>query len=81
VTGTWTDFRGNAVDEPQKPEGPPRSKRGLVLANALRDLRFRDEQFRAFVASIGPSRRPTLNFLHVLLPHHPWRYLPSQRAE
>jgi hypothetical protein len=79
VTGTWTDFRGSAVDEPQQPEGPLRSKRGLVLANALRDLRFRDEQFRAFVASIGPSRRPTLNFLHVLLPHHPWRYLPSGR--
>jgi hypothetical protein len=79
VTGTWTDFRGSAVDEPQKPDGPARSKRGLVLANALRDLRFRDEQFRAFVSSVGPSPRPTLNFLHVLLPHHPWRYLPSGR--
>jgi hypothetical protein len=79
VTGTWTDFRGSAVDEPQEPEGPVRSKRWLVLANALRDLRFRDEQFRAFVASVGPSPRPTLNFLHVLLPHHPWRYLPSGR--
>jgi Sulfatase len=79
VTGTWTDFRGSAVDEPHQPGRPLRSKRGLVLANALRDLRFRDEQFRAFVASIGPSSRPTLNFLHVLLPHHPWRYLPSGR--
>jgi hypothetical protein len=80
VTGTWTNIRGSAVGERQGPEGPVlHSKRWLVRANALRDLRFRDGQFRAFVASISPSPRPTLNFLHVLLPHHPWRYLPSGR--
>jgi hypothetical protein len=80
VTGTWTDFRGSAVDEPQGPEAAVvHSKRWLVRANALRDLRFRGERFRAFEASIGPSPRPTLNFLHILLPHHPWRYLPSGR--
>lgn len=45
--------------------------------NALHDLKNRDEEFRAFVASIHLVRRPTLWFLHTLLPHHPWRYLPS----
>ena len=25
----------------------------------------------------GPSDRPTMHFLHLLLPHAPWRYLPS----
>jgi hypothetical protein len=45
--------------------------------NALHDLKNRDEEFRAFVASIEPASEPTLWFLHTLLPHHPWRYLPS----
>jgi hypothetical protein len=46
-------------------------------ANALNDLKERDEEFRTFVASIEPTSEPTLWFLHTLLPHHPWRYLPS----
>ena len=33
--------------------------------------------FREFVASIQPSPKPTLHFLHILLPHAPWVYLPS----
>ena len=34
-------------------------------------------RFRRAVASIRPSRRPTLTFMHVLLPHEPLQYLPS----
>jgi len=45
--------------------------------NALHDLKDRDEDFRTFVGSIEPTSQPTLWFLHTLLPHHPWRYLPS----
>ena len=30
-----------------------------------------------FVRSIGPRARPALHFLHVLLPHAPYEYLPS----
>jgi Sulfatase len=30
-----------------------------------------------FVASVGPRPRPALHFLHVLLPHAPYEYLPS----
>jgi hypothetical protein len=33
--------------------------------------------FADFVKSIQPRSRPTLNFLHVLLPHAPWEFLPS----
>ncbi len=34
-----------------------------------------------FVSSISASdRRPTLYFLHLLLPHAPWRYLPDGRV-
>ncbi len=30
-----------------------------------------------FVNSLQPSTRPRLDFLHVLLPHFPWHYLPT----
>ena len=35
------------------------------------------DRFQRFLAGLRPSDKPTLNFLHLLLPHHPWRYLPS----
>jgi Sulfatase len=35
-------------------------------------LRFND-----FLAGLEDTRRPTLHFLHLLLPHKPWRYQPS----
>ncbi len=33
-----------------------------------------------FLAKVGDEDRPTLDFLHVLAPHRPWRRLPSGRA-
>src|SRR6266545_4847679 len=39
------------------------------------------ERFDRFVSSISAAdRQPTLYFLHVLLPHAPWRYLPDGRV-
>jgi hypothetical protein len=37
----------------------------------------RPAYFRRFVSSLRPSRRPTLNVVHVLLPHGHWIFLPS----
>jgi Sulfatase len=34
-------------------------------------------RFNDFLAGLRASDRPTLHFLHLLLPHQPWRYLPS----
>jgi len=36
-------------------------------------------RFRQFVTGVAgtPDDRPDLHFLHLLLPHTPWRYLPS----
>lgn len=42
--------------------------------------RLNDNQparFTAFLAGLRPSDRPTLHFLHLLMPHAPWAYLPS----
>ncbi len=41
----------------------------------------REQEFERFVASIRPHEggQPSLNFLHVLLPHGPWLHFPSQR--
>jgi hypothetical protein len=35
------------------------------------------ERFTSFMKGLQPTDRPTLHFLHLLLPHGPWRYLPS----
>jgi hypothetical protein len=34
-------------------------------------------RFNDFLAGLEASDRPTMHFLHILLPHQPWRYLPS----
>lgn len=39
----------------------------------------RADQARRFAASLGRGARPGLFFLHVLLPHHPWEFLPDGR--
>lgn len=33
--------------------------------------------FREFIESIGPTKKPTLFYIHSLLPHQPWIYLPD----
>ena len=40
----------------------------------------RDAEVQEFVDSLRPSARPTFSFLHVLLPHHPWEYLPDGKS-
>lgn len=39
----------------------------------------RDAQFRHFLNCIDGSPRQTLHFMHTVLPHVPWCYLPSGR--
>jgi hypothetical protein len=43
-------------------------------------LSKRIARFRATVRSIRPARQPLLVFHHQILPHQPWRYLPSGRG-
>ncbi len=34
-------------------------------------------RFTSFLRGLAPAPRPTLHFLHLLMPHPPWAYLPS----
>jgi hypothetical protein len=38
------------------------------------------ERFTSFLAGLEPTAQPRLSFLHLLLPHSPYRYLPSGRG-
>ncbi len=66
VTGTWKDFAAaRSEDREWTVEGGPPRRAAL---------------FARYLDTIRPSRRPRLFFLHVLLPHLPWRYLPSGKV-
>ena len=71
VSDTWGDFGGEAGGTAEGDDDQPNTR-----ANLSADRRGRFEQW---VDSIRATRRPTLNFKHVLLPHVPWEYLPSGR--
>ena len=68
VTTGWKDFGGSSSAAVTSKDT------GRALGSG-RSVRYRD-----FVASVNSAGRPTLDFVHVLLPHVPWTYLPSGRA-
>ena len=76
VTQTWSGF---GQDGPQAAAPPPTDE---PVPRALFHLRTTDRaaEFRGFVDAVGPPRsRPGFYFLHSMLPHVPWEYLPSGR--
>ncbi len=50
-------------------------RRAIAVAWADRAAAFAD-----FLDGIHASSRPTLHFLHIMLPHSPWTYFPTGRA-
>ena len=65
VTESWKDFAGS-----------PQPRRWTDFDA---DWAERGPKFRRFVESIQPSERPGLHFLHSMLPHASWKYLPDGR--
>jgi hypothetical protein len=51
-----------------------------VLNRARASYKDRAGLFAKFVESITISDKPTLYFLHIILPHVPWEYLPSGKV-
>ncbi|MGE5646502.1 MAG: sulfatase-like hydrolase/transferase [Acidobacteriota bacterium] len=68
ITQAWGNFTNTAPD-------PTLSD--WKQFDELADWHDRAQEFRRFTASIQPSHWPALHFLHILLPHAPWEFLPS----
>jgi hypothetical protein len=71
ISTAWRDFGDGDSPEALLQEGPAQPG-GRPAAYTGRDAEVQE-----LVESLGRSDRPTLSFLHVLLPHHPWEYLPN----
>ncbi|WP_422739973.1 sulfatase-like hydrolase/transferase [Micromonospora sp. WMMD729] len=76
----------SAVDPEDSYRERTRAEAGLDAAEPVpADPKFRwdsldDNQparFTSFLAGLKPQPRPALHFLHLLMPHSPWAYLPS----
>jgi hypothetical protein len=78
VAGRWQGFAEGGEDTPDVANALDAGQR---VAD-LRNLQSRREQFDRFVASINAENdgRPPFYFLHLLLPHFPFEYLPSGRS-
>jgi hypothetical protein len=73
VSENWGNFGGASETGPDLGStGAERSTRANL--NGGRQVRFEE-----WIQNIKPTRRPSLNFKHTLLPHVPWQYLPDAR--
>lgn len=84
-----TRWSGFADDGPTRTAAPTRDDNGWRLPPGAKKREVpakreavsidRKQLFDRFIDSIHPSSTPTLFFLHILVPHTDWRYLPSGR--
>ena len=70
------DFQEETVSRPVVPAvedapNPFEVARGITTGKAY------PERFRRFLGSMRPTDAPTLHFMHLVLPHQPWRYYPG----
>jgi Sulfatase len=70
---TWRGFGAKGAGAQPSPTGQKnfRAEFNQIVTGDRRPL------VASFIDSIAPGDRPALNFLHVLLPHDPYLYLPS----
>jgi Sulfatase len=78
VTETWRGFGDKSHGDGQLESTPIVKNVDQVDAAVGRQM-WQDQRYvwDQWVAGIAPSERPTLYALHALLPHYPWRFLPS----
>ena len=69
INDRWRNFR----DSPDTGRGQPVA-RNQVIARLVGGER--PQRFQTSIDAIRPGRRPTLDFMHVLLPHEPLEYMP-----
>ena len=76
VNQSWNNFR---LTTPESAEIQGGTSDFQTLVDFLVDKDNRAGKFREFIDSIQVNEQPTLFFLHSMLPHSPWQYLPSGR--
>lgn len=87
-SGGSFDFieKETAIDRPEQGlESSAQQPRGMwgfmetnkPLQQILQVGRATPARFQSFLDAIEPSDKPTFDYLHLLLPHTPWRYYPS----
>ena len=67
ITESWRDFAKSSGGQPPG------------WADFRVDWSDRANKFRDFIQSIRPGGRPGIHFLHSMLPHASWKYLPDGR--
>jgi hypothetical protein len=72
-TGAWLNA---TTDERKRPAPSPGNGPASPVLEEI-DQGGEPDQYRNFVASMEGSDRPTFYFLHILLPHQPWHWLPD----
>jgi hypothetical protein len=66
------------IDQTAAEEAAPDDGKPLDPKFRFNQLRLNQpSRFNDFLDGLKASDRPTMHFLHLLLPHAPWRYLPS----
>jgi hypothetical protein len=66
------------IDQTAAEESAPKDGKPLDPQFRFNQLRLNQpSRFNDFLAGLKASDQPTLHFLHILLPHAPWRYLPT----
>ena len=68
----WGTFEQDVVSEITSPEGATDLGDGHGPADAL-------SPFSRFERDLGSGTRAQLHYMHLLLPHRPWRFLPDGR--
>ena len=84
ISDRWKDFRRDARPEigPAAASEPAaRPEKDEFFKAAIRAMRRdRQEDLRRLLAALDPDEPRSLYFMHLLLPHTPWEYLPSGKA-
>ncbi len=82
-SGSLTDLLGDAGEVlNEQLDGEPEPPPPLAALGDRDESLAQADRLESFVEALAPADdgRPTLHFIHVLLPHRPWQLMPSGAA-
>ncbi len=72
-----TNIAATFTEETSESESASKFTDAQVFHNRRRDPSNQPKRLQTFLSGLHRSNRPTLSFLHLLLPHQPWRFFPD----